>query len=150
MRILIADCEQEISSFNPVPSSFDDYRVKRGQEMFDDRGLNTQMGGALSVFEAESDVELVPTFSGRAPSTGPLSAAGWNQLSGEILDSIRKANKDIDAIYFSLHGAMGARRRARPGGLAAAGRPAASWARRCRWSSRSTCTASSPTGCSSR
>lgn len=108
MRILIADCEQEISSFNPVPSSFDDYRVKRGQEMFDDRGLNTQMGGALSVFEAEPDVELVPTFSGRAPSTGPLSAAGWNQLSGEILDSIRKANKDIDAIYFAMHGAMGA------------------------------------------
>jgi microcystin degradation protein MlrC len=107
-RILLADCEQEISSFNPVPSDYGYFSIKRGEEIFRDRGLNTQMGGALSVFDADPTVELVPTMSARAPSAGILARKSWRKLSGEILASIEKAAKGIDGIYFAMHGAMGA------------------------------------------
>ena len=107
-RILLADCEQEISSFNPVPSDYGYFSVKRGEQIFGDRGLNTQMGGALSVFDADGDVELVPTMSARGPSAGILEKKSWKKLSGEILAAIEKSARDIDGIYFAMHGAMGA------------------------------------------
>lgn len=107
-RILLADCEQEISSFNPVPSDIGYFSIKRGEEIFRDRGLNTQMGGALSVFDADGDVELVPTVSARGPSAGILEKKSWKKISGEILGSIEKSAKNIDGIYFAMHGAMGA------------------------------------------
>ena len=33
-RILIIECMQEISSFNPVPSGYDSFHVERGEERF--------------------------------------------------------------------------------------------------------------------
>jgi microcystin degradation protein MlrC len=67
MRILIAECKQEISSFNPVLSRYEDFEVGRGQEIVDyHRGLNTEMCGALDVFRTRADVTLSPAFSIRA------------------------------------------------------------------------------------
>ena len=37
-RILIFSCMQEVSSFNPVPSTIDDFNIGHGQEWLDDRG----------------------------------------------------------------------------------------------------------------
>lgn len=107
-RILLADCEQEISSFNPVSCDYSYFSIKRGEEIYRDRGLNTQMGGALSVFDAEKDVELVPTMSARGPSAGILQKKSWKKISDEMLDRIAKAAKGIDGVYFAMHGAMGA------------------------------------------
>ncbi|GAB4189760.1 MAG: M81 family metallopeptidase [Thalassobaculales bacterium] len=107
-RILIVQCMQEISSFNPVPSEYANFAIHRGEEIFGERGRNTSMGGALAVFEATPGVELVPTYSARAGSAGLLSAAGWKRLSGELLAAVAAHARDIDGVYFSLHGAMGA------------------------------------------
>ena len=51
-KILILDCKQEISSFNPLQSQYDNFHVEHGDELFGHRGLNTEIGGALSVFDA--------------------------------------------------------------------------------------------------
>lgn len=109
-RILIAECKQEISSFNPVESEYENFKVEHGDEIFGHRGLNTEIGGALSVFDAEPGLELLPTIAARAGSAGPLSSAGWTQLSKEIVDAVRVGLEGggVDGIYFSLHGAMGA------------------------------------------
>jgi microcystin degradation protein MlrC len=107
-RILIAECCQEISSFNPLASSYADYRIIKGDALLLQRGLNTHIGGALSVFDRSSDVTLVPTISATAPSAGILAAEGWARLSVEILESIKSKAGTFDAIYFALHGAMGA------------------------------------------
>jgi microcystin degradation protein MlrC len=37
-----------------------------------------------------------------------MSAAGWHRLSADIMDCIRAKIDQADAVYFSLHGAMGA------------------------------------------
>jgi microcystin degradation protein MlrC len=107
-RILIAECTQEISSFNPLPSSYADFRIRRGAELLEQRGLNTGIGGALSVFDKRSDVTLAPVISATAPSAGILAAAGWRKLSREIIAAISHEAASADAVYFSLHGAMGA------------------------------------------
>ena len=108
MKILIAECTQEISSFNPLPSTFEDFAIDRGEALLGRRGFNDHIGGALSVFDTRSGVEIVPTISARAPSAGILSAAGWERLADEVLGAILPHAGSIDAFYFSLHGAMGA------------------------------------------
>ncbi|HSU07235.1 MAG TPA: M81 family metallopeptidase, partial [Acetobacteraceae bacterium] len=107
-RILLAECMQEISSFNPVPSDYGYFRIERGDDLLRQRGLNTAISGALSVFEARHDIELVPTYGARSGSAGLLSAAGWRQLSTELLAAVEAKIHTVDAIYVSLHGAMGA------------------------------------------
>ena len=108
-RILVVECMQEISSFNPVESTYEQFVVQRGQEVFDlQRGMNTSIGGALAVLEATPGVELVPAYSARPFSAGILSQAGFAKLAAELLDHVRARAAGIDAVYFSLHGAMGA------------------------------------------
>ena len=108
-RILVVECMQEISSFNPVESQYEQFVIQRGAEVFDlQRGMNTSIGGALEVFEATPGVELVPAYSARPFSAGILSQAGFAKLSSELLDHVRDRATGIDAVYFSMHGAMGA------------------------------------------
>ncbi len=108
MNILIAECMQEISSFNPLPSQYESFAIERGEALFGHRQLNTSITGALSVFDERPDVSVVPTIAARAGSAGILSAAGWKRLGDEILAAILPQAGKVDAIYFSLHGAMGA------------------------------------------
>lgn len=107
-RILLVECTQEISSFNPLKSSYHDFSILRGQELLQRRGTNSYLGGALAVLDQRADVTVVPTFSAAAPSTGPLAADGWQRLRDALLDAVRGACVGIDGVYFSLHGAMGA------------------------------------------
>ena len=87
-RILIVECMQEISSFNPLPSGYENFHIRRGAEMYEQRGVNQAVGGALSVFEASQGIEVVPAIGARAGSAGLLSAAGWKRLSTEIMDQV--------------------------------------------------------------
>src|SRR5262245_41457246 len=107
-RILIVECMQEISSFNPLPSGYENFHVLRGDEIYEQRGRNQAIGGALSVFDARKDVAVVAAISARSGSAGLLSADGWRRLSGEIMERVKATIDRVDAVYFSLHGAMGA------------------------------------------
>ncbi len=107
-RILILDCKQEISSFNPLPSQYANFAILRGPEMLEHRGRNTEVAGALAVFEARPDIAVIPTIAARAGSAGILSAEGWQRLSEEILAAVAARADEADAVYASLHGAMGA------------------------------------------
>ena len=108
-RILINECKQEISSFNPVAGRYKDFAVSFGPELLDcHRGVTSEVGGALSVFAQYPDIEAVPGYSARAiTSGGTVADADFARIAKEFLDAVRSA-RNIDAIYFSLHGAMGA------------------------------------------
>lgn len=59
-RILIAECGQEIASFNPVPSELDSFRLSKPAELIPEhQNLKTEIGGALNIFKARKDIELV-------------------------------------------------------------------------------------------
>jgi microcystin degradation protein MlrC len=99
---------QEISSFNPLPSTYDNFHIERGEQMRNQEGLNTALGGALPVLR-EAGMEPVFAISARAGSAGLLSAAGWQRLADEVLAAVAESAKSgVAGVYFSLHGAMGA------------------------------------------
>ena len=107
-RILVAECMQEISSFNPMQSGYEDFYIERGTQMLAQRGLNTALGGAFATFEALG-VEPLLAMGARAGSAGLLSASGWERLSWELLQAVAaQVTAGVDAVYFSLHGAMAA------------------------------------------
>ncbi len=116
MRILVAECKQEVSSFNPVLSRYEDFEMVWGAALIAAHsGLNTEMAGALDVFH-EHDVTIVPAYSARAiTSGGTLAAADYARIRNEFLGAIRNA-PPIDGVYFSLHGAMAAENEPDPEG----------------------------------
>lgn len=119
-RILILECKQEVSTFNPSPSHYSDFLIYRGAQVIDHhRQVRNEIAGALSVFDLHDDIEIVPAISVRAiTSGGTLAADDWTQLSSEIVASLQacKDAGDIDAAYFSLHGAMSAENECDPEG----------------------------------
>jgi len=106
-KILIAECKQEVSTFNPHLSVYDDFVVRRGHELLDyHRVVRNEVGGALSVFDAVPEVHLVPTYSAFfITSGGTLARAAWERLASELIESIRCA-PPVDGVYFCMHGAM--------------------------------------------
>ncbi len=106
-RILIAECKQEVSTFNPQPSRYEDFRKVAGAELLDyHRRVREEVGGALGVFEADRRVELAPALGLSANTSGGLLAAeSFQRLSREFLQRIAEAGP-VDAAYFCLHGAM--------------------------------------------
>lgn len=107
MKILIGECKQEVSSFNPVASHYTDFDVAWGQALLDiHRDLNTEVGGALRVLGARPGVVLAPTYSARARvSGGTLTRTGYARLRRELLEAVAAA-LPVDGVYLSLHGAM--------------------------------------------
>ncbi len=106
-RILIAECKQEVSTFNPHLSNYDDFAIRRSGELLQyHRAVRNEIGGALSVFEAEADVELVPTYSAIfITSGGTLEGKAWERIADEFLAAVRAA-PPVDGVYFCMHGAM--------------------------------------------
>jgi microcystin degradation protein MlrC len=106
-KILIAECRQEVSTFNPHLSRYADFEFSSGESILNvHRGLPTEVGGALAVFDAEPGLELVPTYSARSiTSGGTLAAADFRRIADEFLAAIRAA-PPVDGVYFALHGAM--------------------------------------------
>ena len=56
-RILIAELKQETATFNPTRTRYEDFEIRRGQEIGDTlTGTRTEIAGALDVF-AEHEVQ---------------------------------------------------------------------------------------------
>jgi microcystin degradation protein MlrC len=106
-RILIAECKQEVSTFNPQQSGYEDFGIRSGDEFFRyHRAIHNEVGGALSVFDHTPGVETVPAYSAFfITSGGPLKTAAWERISREFLDAVRAAPA-VDGVYFCMHGAM--------------------------------------------
>ena len=106
-RILIAECKQEVSTFNPHRSGYEDFSVRRGEEILRyHRAVRSEVKGALEVLEATAGVELVPTYSAFfITSGGTLASPAWRRIAGEFLAALRSA-PPVDGVYCCLHGAM--------------------------------------------
>ena len=108
-RVIVAECRQEVSSFNPIRSRYGDFSVRFGAELFEYySGARGELGGAVDVLRAEAGYELVPAYSAESvTSGGTLGAADFERIAGELLGELRKA-RPADGAYFALHGAMSA------------------------------------------
>ena len=106
-RILVSECKQEVSSFNPVLARYGDFLIDRGQSIITyHQAVRSEMGGALRVLQSQTDFEIVPGFSARGiTSSGTMASADFARLADEFLYALRTAGP-LDGIYFSLHGAL--------------------------------------------
>jgi microcystin degradation protein MlrC len=106
-RILIAECKQEVSTFNPDPSDYDDFTIRHGAEILRyHRSVGYEVGGALAVFDEAPDVEVVPAYSALLITCGgALAAPAWRRIADEFLAALRAA-PPVDGVYFCMHGAM--------------------------------------------
>ena len=117
LKILVAECKQEVSSFNPVETHYPDFDIQRGAELFAyHRGIQSEISGALKVFATRPDVELVPLWGARANSAGALVQEDFERLAEEFLQALETHKGKIDGFYFSLHGAMAATQELDPEG----------------------------------
>ena len=105
-RILIADMKQETATFNPAPTTYDCFRIYRGEQLLEAfRESDTEIAGALAVFSSRDEVDVVPAMAADSVSGGPIPTADLDRLIDELVDSVQNAGA-VDAAYFCLHGAM--------------------------------------------
>jgi microcystin degradation protein MlrC len=108
-KILIAECKQEVSTFNPALSHYNDFDISTGQDVLSyHRNTKSEVAGALSVFAMRQDIELLPTFSARAiTSGGALTANDFRRIASEFIENLKQAG-EADGAFFAMHGAMAA------------------------------------------
>jgi microcystin degradation protein MlrC len=109
LNIALAECIHEISSFNPVPTRYDDFLVSVGDEILErHRSATYEVAGVMDVLSRRSDVRIVPTYSVRGmTSGGPVADADFERIAAEWTSAIRAAGP-VDGACFVMHGAMGA------------------------------------------
>tara|TARA_R110002051_G_C8754985_1_gene500780 strand:+ start:2501 stop:4003 length:1503 start_codon:yes stop_codon:yes gene_type:complete len=107
LKILIAECKQEVSTFNPYKSGCEDFGIRHGAEILNyHRTVRNEIGGALSILDAVDQVSLVPTYSAFfITSGGTLAKESWERIAQDFLNGIREA-PPVDGVYFCMHGAM--------------------------------------------
>ncbi len=106
-RILINECKQEVSSFNPVLAHYDDFLTDIGDAVLSyHRPIRSEIGGALEVFDQRANVNIIGGYSARGiTSSGPIAAADFFRIADEFLASVQLA-LPIDGVYLALHGAL--------------------------------------------
>lgn len=105
-RVLIAEVKQETSTFNPMPTLYEEFRIYTGEDIFGAyRDTKTELAGAFDIFGEDGRIELVPTVAADCVSGGPIATPALDRVLGEIEASVREQT-DIDAAYICLHGAM--------------------------------------------
>lgn len=121
-RILLAGFKQETAVFNPVPTPYERFKIRRGPEILQTmRGTRTELAGALDVLEARDDIRVEPTWMAWSVSGGPVRDPDLERLIDELTAAIAAAGS-ADGAYLILHGAMAGQREPDPEGrvLAAA------------------------------
>lgn len=108
-KILILGFKHETNSFCPKKADMEAYRnniFQVGEEvLLKQKGLRTEIGGFLDVFEKYDDFELIPSVCLNASPSGPVTSEMYNFVLKQIKDIIDK-NKDFVGVLIDFHGAM--------------------------------------------
>ncbi len=96
LRIAVGGIHTESSTYNPVPTRLDDFRVLRGADL-----------SAAAPFDAlpRDGVDLLALLHARAVPGGPVSRDAYAALKAEFLERLGAA-LPVDGLYLALHGAM--------------------------------------------
>jgi microcystin degradation protein MlrC len=99
-RIGIGGIAIESSTFSPLDSTVDDFRIGRGAGM-------QEMYPYLPdwTYRDREDVTFVPCLKARALPGGQVTAEAYTALKGELLELVREA-LPLDGFFFDVHGAM--------------------------------------------
>lgn len=105
-RVLFAGIFHETHCFVPDRTGLADFRIERGEEIFDRRGDGSQVDGFLEVADREG-WDIVPICSYTATPSGRVDDAVLEAFWSDLMPRAERAAKQgVDAVYLSLHGAM--------------------------------------------
>ena len=96
MRIAVGGIHIECSSYNPVPTGREAFRIVRAEAL---------SRSPAFAFLADYPAEFLPTLHARAIPGGPIEPAVYLSLRDEFLDRLR-ALGPVDGLYLAMHGAM--------------------------------------------
>ncbi|WP_342628990.1 M81 family metallopeptidase [Nguyenibacter vanlangensis] len=95
-RIAFGGIHTECSTYNPVRSRIEDFRILRGADMPD---------APYFAFLRDFDAAFLPLLHARAVPGGPVSRAAYEAMKQEFLDRLRDS-LPLDGLYLAMHGAM--------------------------------------------
>lgn len=104
-RILIGGLHHESNSFSPIISGEGDFKVLRGDEIFENIRDNDSISGIITTLE-QAGYEPVPTVFARAVPNGEVDGRFFQQLKNEMMQIAKQERGRIDAICLALHGSM--------------------------------------------
>lgn len=105
MRIAIACFSHESNTFAAMPTTLDDFNIRRGQAMIDHYAPTFHEVAGYIAGAEEYDFDLCPTVAASATPSGTVTAEAYETIVGELLDSLRYAG-ELDGLLLALHGAM--------------------------------------------
>ncbi|MBV7333554.1 M81 family metallopeptidase [Chloroflexi bacterium TSY] len=100
MRIAFGGISIENGSFSPLTVTLTDFMIMRGNEM-----MGSDRYPFLSDFQANSNVEFLPTLFAHTWPGGELEQSAYRTLKEELLERLSIYNA-VDGVYLDLHGAM--------------------------------------------
>lgn len=102
MKILIARLNHETNTFSPVPTPFEAFAPRFGEEALrDNLGMRTAMAAFIDLAQGLGATLITPVSAMSNPS-GPVHAAAYDELTRRIVEAV----PGCDAILLDLHGAM--------------------------------------------
>lgn len=108
-KVLIAQFHHETNSFCPInadETKYRNYRFDVGDEVISNqRGIGSEMGAFIDVFEKRPDITLIPAVALNAAPSGPVTSGVYDFVIEEIRRLIEK-HSPLDGILLTLHGAM--------------------------------------------
>jgi microcystin degradation protein MlrC len=98
MRIAVGGIHTECSTYSPIRSRMEDFRLVGGAE------LPTHPDFA---FLADYPFEILPALHARALPGGPVARNAYEALKRDFLERLEAA-LPVDGLYLAMHGAMAA------------------------------------------
>jgi len=96
MRIAVGGIHIECSTYNPLKTTEQDFRIVRGPEL---------LQAANFEFLRDFNAEFLPLLHARAVPGGPVERGTYEALKSDFLARLRALGA-IDGLYLSMHGAM--------------------------------------------
>lgn len=111
MRLALIHMSQETDTFNPLPTTLEDFAgfgLDRGEEMLEKHRTTGTIGGYLAAVAASGrDVQTVPIGHGLAVAGGRITTEALRYFEDLVRDGLRDAGP-IDGLAMQLHGACSA------------------------------------------
>lgn len=97
MKILVAKFQLESNEHVPMKCDLEHTALSFGKDAL----LHMQLGNCFK----DSDIELIPVLCADAACSGVMTANAFLYLENRILGVVKNNLKELDGIYFHLHGA---------------------------------------------
>ncbi|HEV2073224.1 MAG TPA: M81 family metallopeptidase [Thermomicrobiales bacterium] len=100
VRIGIGGIAIESSTFSPLLSTQENFLILRGDEI-----ATSYPYFESGTFEGRDDVTWLGTLKARSIPGGPVDAASYDAMKGELLERLEQV-LPLDGFFFDIHGAM--------------------------------------------